>query len=166
MSYATEDIFNHCIQSRMAEATASFEKKLKAVQDELLAIKTNRDEILAEKRVLQGKDFSGVGVQQNATSLLISRDVARDPAEYQKYKAAAAAQNLEFGVLPDTKESRADKPMPEFYTSRTAHVISRDYARNPQQFKAEKAFAESKGLTFHVAASADEFPASAFKEQS
>jgi hypothetical protein len=166
MSYATEDIFNQCIQSRIAEATANFEKKLKAVQDELQTIKTNRDEILAEKRILQGKNFSGVGVQQSATSLLISRDVARDPAEYQKYKASAAAQNLEFGILPDTKESRADKPMPDFFTSRTAHVISRDYARDPQNFQREKALAQSKGLTFHVAASAEEFPAEAFKEQS
>ena len=165
MTYATEEIFNHALRSRMDEAQRLYDKKLTELREELNTVKINRDEILAEKRTLQGKDFSGVGVQQTATSLRISRDVARDPAEYQKYKAAAAAQNLEFGVLPDTKESRANKPMPDFFTSRTAHVISRNYARNPQQFKAEKTFAEKNGLTFHVAASADEFPAEAFKEQ-
>lgn len=166
MTYATEEIFNHCIQSRMEEAQRNFDKKLAEVQDELKSVKANRDEILAEKRALQGKDFTAVGVQQTATALMISRDVARDPAQYQKYKAAAAAQKLEFSILPDAKESRVAKAMPDFFTSRTTHIISRDYARNPQNFQREKALAAKNGLTFHVAQTAEEFPAEAFKEPS
>ncbi len=166
MTYATQDIFDQCIASRMEEAQRKFDKQLAEVQTELKSVKENRDTILAEKRALQGKDFTAVGVQQNATSLLISRDIARNPADYQKYKAAAKEQNLQFGVIPDAKESRVDKPMPDFHSTRTHHIISRDFARNPQNFQREKALAAKNNLIFHVATTAEEFPSEAFKEPS
>lgn len=138
------------------------QKALEPVLEQFNAIKANRDQILAEKRKrIVGKTEDGIIRTEQA--IFLPREIARDPANYQRWKAQAAEDGLELRVLTETKAEPAT--LPDTFTGPRVHYVRNDLARDPHFYRQEKSFAERQGLTMHLFKTAAELPPEATSEK-
>lgn len=149
-----------------ADFDRAIEERIKPLLEELASIKSNRDTILAEKRKLEGKT-TGVtldGIIRTADALHVPRDLARQPADYQRWRKLAVDEGLNLQII-DQRPEKAEDKMPMIYTNDRKHYVHQSVVRgDATKYREEKSFAERKGLTMHIFASPTELPTEAFLE--
>lgn len=148
-----------------ADFDRAVQEALKPLNDELQAIKTNRDTILLEKKRLEGK-AQGVtpeGVVRTATELHVPLTLVRGNTEkYQYFRKLAQDEGLQMKFLEEDI-TKSDAKMPDVFTTDRAHYVSRNYTgQDARKYQEEKAFAERKGLKFIPVTHASELPKEAF----
>ncbi len=138
---------------------------LKPINDELQAVKQNRDTILFEKKKLEGRavGVTREGVVRTANELHVPQSLVKNnPTKYQYFRNLAQTEGLEMKLL-DAPITKSDNTMPETFTNDRNHYVSRDYlGQDGALYRREKEFAESKGLTLITFSSATELPTEAF----
>lgn len=101
---------------------ASLEAKLAESEKNLAATKHNRDTILAEKSILEGK--YGKALRGTATELHISTKDSHDAQKYQAMKALAARQGRTLQVVDPTAPSGPEpRSRVKFVEDRDAGVL-------------------------------------------
>ena len=149
-----------------ADFDRAIDERIKPLLEELASVKSNRDTILAEKRKLEGRTMGVTldGVVRTTDALHVPRDLARQPADYQRWRALAQNGSLELKIIDQRPEKTEDK-MPMIYTNDRKHYVHQSVVRgDATRYREEKTFAERKGLTMHIFASPTELPTEAFLE--
>ena len=148
-----------------ADFDRAIQEALKPINDELQAVKSNRDTIIAEKRKLEGRTQGTTpeGVIRTANELHVPQSLVKNnPAKYQYFRKLAQDDGLEMKLL-DAPIVKSDENLPEKFTNERNHYVSRDYlAQDGALYRREKAFAESKGLELITFSTASELPTEAF----
>src|SRR5260221_6317408 len=113
-----------------ADFDAELRKQMAPVLAEIESIKSNRANILAEKRKLERKS-EGVtqdGIIRTADALHVPRDLARAPADYQKWRRMAQEDGIELKIIDAIPEKHQAKT-PNAFTTDPTHFVSRDYVK-------------------------------------
>lgn len=106
----------------LADKLKQLEEENAALEAELAKVEKNRDAILREKRLLQGKPEKAL--RGNGSELFITAEDSRDPSEYQRMKAVAAQQGKTLRIVGEDIPSGAEKRSPvKFVEDRDAGVL-------------------------------------------
>lgn len=92
----------------LADKLKQLEEENAALEAELERVEKNRDAILREKRVLQGRPDKAL--KGTATELFMTRSASRDPSEYQRMRLLAAEQGKALRIVDDEPAAAHDGP--------------------------------------------------------